>query len=422
MNSLFIINKYRIYNVILASLYFFFMIYVYMNFISKIYEYSGFYKDFNFVNIVIAFIAVLVIYFAVPCENDLHYYYHLMLAVLFVPSMVLFSVGSPGLSYFFANFICISIVIAVPYFIRVKSLKVCEVNLNLILYAFVFVVLVYFLGIIFKGGLGYFNLNFKKVYELRSLSATNLGGLYDYASPVVGKIVVPLLIVLSAIKKKWFFLILGVLSSVLIFSFTSHKSPLFYPVLILIFYYFSKKNFSIYILLGCIFVVVVSILDFVFIEYTGGWFGSIFVRRALLVPSYLNYCYIDFFTGHTPYFWSESKITFGQVASPYQLKTVNLIGDIYFNKPDMSANAGWIGSGFANASWYGAIFYSFLVGLLVSFLASFGKAIDGRFVFASSSIVLLAILTSTDLITSLMTHGLIFLIFIFFLIPRNALT
>ncbi|WP_445397446.1 hypothetical protein [Zobellella sp. An-6] len=287
-----------------------------------------------------------------------------------------------------------------------------------------FLALLYLVSIVLQGGGKYLNFDISLVYDLRSASADNLNPIYSYISPIVGKVIVPLIIVISVIYKKWFYTILGVVFSVLIFGFTAHKSPLFYPLVIVSVYFLSKGNMSRYILLGCVCLVSISLVDFFLSDHDNGelaWLGSLFSRRAIMVPVLLNSYYVDFFMSNPVYYWSDSKFSFGLVESPYVLRSVNLIGDVYFSRSEMSANAGWIGSGFANASWFGAFIYSFFVGVVLSFFCAIGRKIGERFVFSSSLVVVIAVLQSTDLTTSLLTHGLLFLIIVYLVIPRGVL-
>lgn len=280
--------------------------------------------------------------------------------------------------------------------------------------------------VVFIGPAG-FNLNILKVYEFREAAEDALPSVFGYISPATSKIIVPIMIVLAIIYRRYCFVFSGFIFSILIFGFTAHKSPLFYPFLILGVYLFLGGNrWGGYLYTLLILVLVVSAADFylseVFTDSFFGIFGSFSSRRAILVPALLNHYYIDFFSSHDPYYWSESKLTFGLVAKPYDLKMVNLIGEQYFGQSDMAANTGFIGSGYANAKFFGVVLYSVLLGLLISLLNTVSKKIGVRFVISSSFVVMFTIITSADFITALLTHGLALLLVIYMLIPADGLT
>jgi hypothetical protein len=56
--------------------------------------------------------------------------------------------------------------------------------------------------------------------------------------------------------------------------------------------------------------------------------------------------------------WADSKISFGLVESTYNLRLPFLIGKQYFFSEKMSANSGWIGSGYAQFGFTGMIAYA----------------------------------------------------------------
>ncbi|MFG1490968.1 hypothetical protein ABMA58_17095, partial [Oceanospirillum sp. HFRX-1_2] len=230
---------------------------------------------------------------------------------------------------------------------------------------------------------------------------------YGYINPVVSKIVIPILTVISVIGKKRFLTLFSIASSLFFFGLTGNKAPILYPFIIIFVYYVSGfKVRDIYIL----FFLLLSFLGILFMFFHDSFpllftFDSYMIRRAIFVPIQLNQFYIDFFSQNSWYLWADSKISFGLVSSPYNMISQNLIADVYFSKPQMSANAGWIASGYANAGFAGAVIYSVLVGFLFSYFISVSKVVSSNIVAASSIVIVLSILRSTDPITSLLTHG-----------------
>ena len=89
-----------------------------------------------------------------------------------------------------------------------------------------------------------------------------------------------------------------------------------------------------------------------------------------------------------------------------------VIGSEYFSDPEMSANAGAIGSGFANAGLFGVALYSLSIGVLIGVLNVYGKRIGHATVAAVSFVVVFYVVTTTDLVTAFLTHGLLLLLIV----------
>ena len=88
----------------------------------------------------------------------------------------------------------------------------------------------------------------------------------------------------------------------------------------------------------------------------------------------------------------------------------------------MSANAGMIGSGFSNAGVIGVAIYAMAIGFLISVLNAYGRRIGHAFVTAASLSTLFNLVTSTDLITAILTHGLLLLLLLLALFPPATAT
>jgi hypothetical protein len=418
------LNKVKLLNIFLAQLYFCLLLFVYWVYVSDIYNYMGYVKNFSGISLFVSFISIFFFYFLIDSRGITSAYHNILLLLLFIPSMVIFSCADPSYIYFFSTFSGCLIVILVSKFIKIKSLKIFKIKENLLLNTLVFVSILYILSIFLQGGFNYFNLNILKVYQLREAAASNLPSIFGYISPIVSKCFVPFVIVIGLSKKRVTYVIIGFIFSILIFALTAHKSPLFYPFVILLVYWLYNRKFNYYIISGLLLVVIISIIDF-YLKNSGndffGIFGSLFTRRTLMTPAKLNSYYIDFFSDNVFCFWASSKFSLGLVEQPYSLGPANLIGDVYFSRPEMSANTGFVGSGFANAGWFGIVLYSVIIGFLISFFSSCSKKIGEKEVFSLTFIIIFAIFSSTDLTTSLLTHGLGFIILFFILFPRKKI-
>jgi hypothetical protein len=139
-----------------------------------------------------------------------------------------------------------------------------------------------------------------------------------------------------------------------------------------------------------------------------------------MVPTLLDGLYIDYFGQRTYYYWSWSRIGSLFVSNPYDQAAPFVIGFEYFSDLDMSANAGVIASGYANAGLPGVALYSMLAGLLLALLNAFGRRIGHAFVAAASLMTFHTILTTADLLTAILSHGVLLLLMMLVLFPSAA--
>ena len=199
--------------------------------------------------------------------------------------------------------------------------------------------------------------------------------------------------------------------SVMLFALTAHKAPLFYPLFLLFFYFVAKSpNFARYLLVTLCLIVMFGAVDLWNLQHhegSYGWFASLIVRRLLLVPSLLNWEYLDYFLTADKYYWADSKFSFGLVDSPHDLAHVNLIGMEYYGNEEMSANTGWIGSGYANAGIVGVALYSVIIGALLAFLDRYASKLGPHIVIAVFILPVFTAFTSTDLSNIFLNHGLV---------------
>ena len=102
--------------------------------------------------------------------------------------------------------------------------------------------------------------------------------------------------------------------------------------------------------------------------------------------------------------------------------SVFMIGYNFYGDMEISANTGWIGSGFANFRIYGVIIYSVILGSILAYFSALGDRIGQKFVFGATFVVVITLFSSTDLTTALLTHGLLALLFIMLFFRENAMS
>tara|TARA_R110000751_G_scaffold78016_5_gene157255 strand:- start:14627 stop:15883 length:1257 start_codon:yes stop_codon:yes gene_type:complete len=254
------------------------------------------------------------------------------------------------------------------------------------------------------------NLLLLDVYQTRSIMAKLSNPYFGYTYSIFTKIIIPLIIVFSIELKKKLWVLVGVFYLVLFYLFGAHKTVYVSLFVVLVFYRFSfVQSVKYFLKYSNIFIVVCIILAMVGYNYP--WILSF--RRVHFIPTLLDICYTDYFQDNFLY-WSNSILK-NFIDYPYDVPPTNIIGEVYFNRPEMSANNGLISEGYMNFGTWGVLLNIFIVSSFFMVLNSlklpakyFGLFVLTIFSFLSSSVF-----------TVLLTHGGLALLVVSIFILNN---
>ena len=245
-----------------------------------------------------------------------------------------------------------------------------------------------------------------------------------YFNSIITVSILPYVLILSLYKKRFiFFAIFIILYFFLAFVFMS-KILLFIPLISVFMYlFYNKKYFFILTLTAPIVLLIISFIEIeILVKYNGiidyfgsGIFGNFLIRRIILIPSIVNFSYLEFFALNDFLYWGESKISLGLLNELQFLPSSSKIIGNYFYLDTYSVNSGLIGSGYANLGIWGVIIYSILVGLLFSLLNSVSQHIKSNLVFSIFFANIYYIFLVSDLLTVINSYGLAFLILLIIL-------
>lgn len=277
----------------------------------------------------------------------------------------------------------------------------------------------------FYGGLQNFNLDIERVYEFRREAASDLPAIFGYVYSSVASVLVPLVLILAIRNGSYWLIAAALASSVILFGMSHHKSVLFGPPTVAMMYYFFQRvksgHFIAFAFLTIPFIGIIEILYMrSFNSLEPAYLTSLIIRRVLFVPPMLDSLYIEYFSVNPKFLWSTSRIASWFSENNYGVTAPFVIGQEYFGDDDTSSNTGVIGSGFANAGLVGVVVYSIGLGLLIALLNAFGRRIGHPFVAAVGFATIVNVLTSTDLVTAVLTHGLLLLIVVLALFPSES--
>tara|TARA_R110000868_G_scaffold205840_3_gene454479 strand:+ start:1561 stop:2847 length:1287 start_codon:yes stop_codon:yes gene_type:complete len=256
------------------------------------------------------------------------------------------------------------------------------------------------------------NLLLIDIYKTRDLFS-NVGNLYTaYTYSWFSIIIIPALIVFSIFYKNRIVLLLSIAMLIFLFLFGAQKSVFFGLTIVLIFYYKDYLQKIKYVLVGTLSIVVLGIISSLLLNsdliliYT--------IRRVFMLPSLLDFVYFDFFNENYLY-WSE---VVGDIFKtyPYSENHSRIIGEVYFNSSEISANNGIISDGYMNFGMLG-VFLNILV--VSAFYSAINHLNISNKFFGLYFLFTIAILSSS-LSTVLLTHGGIILLFISIIFLKDS--
>lgn len=272
-----------------------------------------------------------------------------------------------------------------------------------------------------SGALATFNLNLDAVYEFRDEAGSALNvGVLSYLIVWVTTVCGPIVLMVALRDRRWILALSIVLLHVFWFGITSHKAVLFYPALVVFLNFLFKRSRALSLIpVGLSFAVLAALLAFYATDSL--LLSGLFVRRVFFVPPYLTFTYYEFFELNPLVYWSNSFLS-AFVDYPYDDGVARIIGK-YLNQPETWANSSFFSTGYMHAGLLGVVIYGLAAGLLLKVLDSLVSREVPLWMSLSVVIVpFFVLVTSSDLTTALLTHGLGFGTFMLYLMkpPREV--
>lgn len=408
----------RTYAAAVLVLYFCFLCGAYLLEIAPKWQGMGFATSISALTILLSLVAIALFCMAVPPREDFRsLFLYFSVVVLYIPALVYLSLSNSSL--YASGLYCSSLVILVLF----SKVRMPTVRVNTFSKRNFVVILSIIVGLTviqLARSRGIFNYNFDiySVYDFRREIFDDIGGPFNRFLSVLTKLLLPLLVIYAWTLRgigRWIFVFVSVLLSILIFGYWQHKSAAFMPIFVLIIFSILqsgnplKRTITLFFLFSFVLFVEAALH---YMGETGdpAQINALLGRRILFVPPLLNEYYVDFFSRNPKIYWYNFTQHFGVLGHDYDLASTRLIGYHYFGREEMSANGGFIGSGYANAGFFGVVFYSIIIALILAYLNAQAKRLGAVFLFSLAASVLHVALSSSDLFVALRSHGLFLLI------------
>lgn len=258
------------------------------------------------------------------------------------------------------------------------------------------------------------------VYDVRDDYAAALegAGILGYLVSPQANVVNPLIMARGIYSRRWGLVALGMVGQLILYSGTGFKTILFsIPAVILVALLFRsnlRPRGAVFIWGVSAVIVVAAVLDQ--LTHSIVW-SSLFSRRFLLTPARLSDQYYEFFTNTRFDLLSHSVLApFIPPQHPYG--PARMISIVATGTPDASMNANFFADGYAHFGWLGVAGAAVI---LTVYLRILDRAAHGLPTAVSSLVVILPAVTlsNTSILTSMLTHGLVVLVFMLMIAPRG---
>lgn len=401
---------------IISAMYFCVLSVLYVYEISDHWSHRGFELKFSLWSLLFVVPTIFILPLTIPVKSDVRsLLINMYVFVHFIPSFVLM---------LFGRFLPVhAIVIWLGYLaiVSVSMVRMPIVTTRLSTSrTFLFGIIVFILFILAllyrEVGFASFNLNIWEVYDFRKIVASQLSGDMVSLGSLLSKVLLPIGLIIAFRNKNRVLLVLLLCAAILSFGFTQQKSAAVGPIAaVLLFVFFRKYQTPLVTAYVMSLVALIGLGEFIVLDIFGesslpNPFSTLFIRRVLFIPALIDSYYVEFFTGQTKIWWTGLIDNFFNVQYPYPTTPPYLIAQQYFNRSDMSANTGFIGSGYANGGSFGVIIYGLVIGVIIAILNSHTRRLGAPFITSISLFAILTAFITSDMVTSLLTHGIIILL------------
>lgn len=380
-----------------------------VRYVSDLWGYQGFNNSPSMSKFLISWVVIFLFSILSPRRKDVVLFFSCAMYVfVLIPLLVIYSASDFDNWLVVRSVVGVTVVLAAATLFNIKTIRLPEVRDRHIIFFLLMLCALNLIGIIWISGFKYLNFDVLKVYDFREDARRALPGFFGYLYAFSVKAALPIAFVLAARNGARLHIALVVFFSIMFFALTANRAPLFQILLIGgVYWMLGRKNSESYFLAGMIFLVLMGVLSFGLSPGSPPTLGTFVVYRMLLIPALISWQYFDYFGVHGRFFqWADSKITLGLVDSPDSLPMINVIGDEYWGSASITANVGWLGSGYGNGGMLGILLYSVLLGVVIAYVHAYGKKVGNRVSISLMFMPIFHALTGADFVTLLISQGL----------------
>lgn len=400
-------------NIVLLLLFKIIIEYLYVDILHPQYGYLGLSLNFNIVKSIESYILMVVIYCIIDKRKDKPsaIFLQILFVLSIIPTLSIYGLKNESRLALYISVLSFVFTLLIAKFLpKIKLVKLKNAKVLYFVVIWGLTLLTYGLLIRDNGIPGLSAFNFTKTYSYRSNVVYN--SLTGYLVPWQARVVNIFLIAVFYLRKEYKKMIIPFFLQIILFLITAHKSYLFSPVAVIgLFYIIKKRNMLKVMLSGLISLNIIAYATYKL--NISGWLIALITHRQHYIPAQIGFYFFDFFSRNEKLLFSEGFI--GKILgldSPYSLSVFNMIGDVYFGRPEMHANTWYVADSFANGGVIGVISIAIILGVTLVLIDSIKQ--DYRVVLAALFMPILS-LTNGALLTAYFTNGILVAIMILFL-------
>lgn len=262
---------------------------------------------------------------------------------------------------------------------------------------------------------------FANVYETRA--EADLPLLFVLFQNLFCKILLPFCMLWYAKNKHWALMGLCLAVQIYTYAITGLKTYLFIPFVLLAIMFVKKINLERIALIGLILITI--LVDSLYFNGQDTIWYALVGNRLFFFAARIKYSYFDYFSNHDFAYFSQSSIAqiFG-IKSNYSTNIPNMIGETYFDKPQMWTNTGFIADAYSNMGYLGIVLMAIILAIVLRYANIVIKDIPSPYNMMVEAIFLIFFITLNDgaVISVLFSGGMIAAIIVFRYLNFNDYT
>jgi hypothetical protein len=394
----------------------------YIHFVSPLFGYAVFLYNPNVWKVLESYLVLVLFALILPFRIRKPSEFFVVFLFLFVavPLLSIYGLKDEAREYLYmvlSSFLVLYIIIHFPK-IRIRKppkgrLLAIALSLGVLIVVFVWITV--------RGGFSYLNFDLLRVYEFRTeVAAIVFPGLMSYVKIWYAKVINIVLLVYFLWKRYYVALAVIMICQVVYFGVTAHKAFLFYPLLVLFAYFFVQWRYVVHALVYGL----AALSGVVLLFY---WVGgetlpaSLLLRRVFFVTANNHFTYYHFFSESGFIYMSNNALSFLS-SYPYEYPVPRIISLFQYGHADTWVNTGFLATSYMHFGFVGMLVFSVVAGLIFKLIDGLTSERVPLWVGVAIMIVPVFSLTSADLPTTIVSHGLgLALLFLWLLGGRGTL-
>ncbi len=384
--------------------------------ISELWRYNRFELNLNSIKLIESYILIFIVWLLICKDSKKLSYILLWLLIMlaYIPMLTIYAFMDQARIFIYT---VTMFWISVSLLMKLPTISIPHLKQSRSLFFYVVFCLIAYVAVTAYWYLGFsFNIDLSSVYSIRTRYVEKQIPFSGYLWNWTAYVVDPILLAFFLSGRRWLFITLICLFQIWLFSITGIKAYLFSLLLVsLLIWTMKKKNPLIYVCYGLTCAILLGALSYWLFDDV--WITSLATRRFLLVPAQISFFYYEYFSNNEAVLLSHSIFRLFLVY-PYYIDVPHLIGQVFFDNPQMASNNGIVGDAYMNFGFAGLFFWAFLLFIILKLIDSCSKGLNLRISIAAIAMSAIT-LTNSGLLTNLLTHGLALAIILLYLLPRD---